>query len=138
MKLNNNTLIFFLRKKRLLRRIVDTNYNNKIYIFIKYRNAIQSIIGEIRGVIDEDANHLYIARIDVIPSFQKRGIGSCLLNDICQYAKKHHQMKRFRLISHLGAVKFYRKNGFKYLNKKQLNYVRLRKNESIELIKRIY
>ena len=121
----------FLKRKRLIRNMVNIDHIGIIHIFIRYTNAIQTEVARVHGVIDNNRLDVYIARIDVTPSYQKQGIGSQLLRDVCQVAKKKYNINNAHLISHLGAVRFYQNNGFHYKNKRKiLNYIRTKRQDA--------
>ncbi|HEC77397.1 MAG TPA: N-acetyltransferase [Thermoplasmatales archaeon] len=73
--------------------------------------------GEIIGcgrVIGDDGIYFYIQDVIVLPEFQGKGVGKCIMNVIIEYLKTHaHNNSFIGLMAAKGVSAFYEKYGFK-------------------------
>lgn len=77
-----------------------------------YRLAARMSILEQKAHRDDYPAHLHI---DLLPEYQKKGLGRILINTLCEHLKKNG-IKGVMLsvfIGNTGAIKFYHKCGFK-------------------------
>ncbi len=84
--------------------------NSLLSICAVYENKI---IGYGR-IVGDGGVYFYIQDVIILPEFQKRGIGRCIMNAIMQWLKIHADANAFiGLMAAKGAAEFYEKFGFK-------------------------
>ena len=103
----------------LTQTLTETREDFENYIILK-ATSDGVIVGSVRGQLTED-NSCYIGRLMVHPDFQKRGIGSRLLQAIQDEFK---QVKRYILATGQASVdniRLYNKLGFNQYDTEHMN-----------------
>jgi ribosomal protein S18 acetylase RimI-like enzyme len=103
----------------LVQTLTETREDFKNYIILK---AVSDgvIIGSVRGQLTED-NSCYIGRLMVYPDYQKRGLGSRLMQAIQDELK---QAKRYILAAGQRSednIRLYQKLGFRQYSTERMN-----------------
>lgn len=91
---------------------VETALKNTLATFTAYEN--NKAVGMVR-LIGDGGMSFYIKDFAVIPSFQSKGVGTILMENIEGYIKKNIKEDwavSLELISTKAAVGFYKKKGF--------------------------
>ncbi len=93
---------------------------------VKYKNKIQELILE--HCSDEIGDYIYLIRIAVKKSQQKKGYGSAIISDIVQLANKYNVRIKLWISDIFGVnlnvlYEFYKKNGFFLIKNKIDGYM---------------
>jgi len=130
------------------RTLLPVRYSDEIYRTIKegvmakgelayYNNDVA--VGEICYRIEKngDVSKLYIMTIGVLPTYQKLGIATKLLNRIVEKSEGISEIYLHVSVTNEGAMKFYEKQGFTRLEKVEKYYKSLDEGDAYIYSKKI-
>lgn len=62
--------------------------------------------------VDEQPNAIALVELQILPEFQRQGLGTALLAEKLDFARRHRKPIRLQVLHQNRALAFYKRNGF--------------------------